>query len=256
MNPNYPLKTTNPLDVYTLFTSHIQILYPNHLASFQQFFKQMNELRSKLDFGKYQKLVNGDFRINEEIQNMLLIYLAQCQLLEKYFKFGVPLFNKNNVKTSLNLNCTWQDSFTSQMKNDNMMKTEIANCLYNLAISNINYALALLPSQELEEKKLALKSLRCALWAIREIKNFMGCFAVIFNDLQIENLNLMDNLLAGLSYLVIFEIYEKKENDLGLENIAAILMTSAKYFKLAANSLENAKSIFPKVIILFFTCFK
>lgn len=252
MNPNYPLKTSNPLDVYTLFTSHIQILYPAHLSLLQPFFKQMNELRSKLDFEKYQKLVNGDFRINEEVHNFLLSYLAQCQVLEKYFKFGVPIYNKNNVNTSINLNCSWQDSFTSQMKNDNLMKTEIANCLYNLTICNINYAFALFPSQEPDEKKMALKSLRCALWAIREIKNFMGCFAVVFKDLQIENLNLMDNLLTGLSYLSIFEIYEKKENDLGLENMAAILMTSAKHFKLAASCLENAKSIFPKVNSLLF----
>lgn len=253
MNPNLSFKTTNPLDIYTLFTSHIQILYPSHLPSLQTFFKKMNDVRSKMDFSKYQKLVNGDFRINEEIQKILLVYLTQCQVVEKYFKFGVPIY-KNNITSSINLNCIWQDTFTSQMRSDNTLKSEIANCLYNLAVSNINIAFAILPSQDVEEKKQALKNLRYGLWAIREIKNFMGCFAEILNDLRIENLNILDNLLVGLSYLAIFEIYEKKENDLGLENMAAILMTSSKHFKLAATSLESSKALFPKVNIINFRC--
>lgn len=248
MNPYLPFKQTPQSDFFTQFRQYMLSVYPpeSNFASISPFFKEINQLRASLDYSKYQKLIQADSRLSEELEKFLLKYLSMCLLLDKNLKFSRAGLPNSSDRTQMSLNITWQDSLSNTLSSDSSMKFEIINSLYNLAICEIYSGISFLQSFESDDQKQAIKRFRIGLWALKEVKILIANVNAKFSDLSLAHLNLLENLFLGLAYLTLYEFNEKKEISLGYANMASMLMTASKHFQTADMILEQNKNLYPK----------
>ena len=248
MNLGYPLKTTLPIDIFLVFKTGIEKYYgPSYFPPVSGFFTNLATLRNELDYPKYQKMIQADSRLCEELEAKILKYLSFVLILDVKFKF------ESNFPKSFCMPVVWSDSFDPNIKIQlSSMKFEIVSHLYNFAIAELIIGSSLIAMPEDSDKKIALRRFRFGIWAIKEIKTILP--SINFNamqknqnltDLTLQNLSVLESVFLGLSYFSLFEIHEKNEITLGFNNIAAIIFAASKNFKLAKTIIEQNKSLFP-----------
>jgi len=112
MNLGYPLKTTMPIDIFLAFKTGIEKYYgPSYFPPVSGFFTNLAALRNELDYSKYQKMIQADSRLCEELEGKILKYLSFVLILDGKFKF------ESNFPKSICMPVVWSDSFDQNIKN-------------------------------------------------------------------------------------------------------------------------------------------
>ena len=123
------------------------------------------------------------------------------------------------------------------------MKFELCGHLYNFALNEYFNAVHLIKSDIDQDKKVAVAKLKVGAWALSEIKNFLLVLdgSKIPSDMNRSLINALENFYIGLAYMILLDILEKNEKDLGIENISTITNEASKSFKIALDIISNAK---------------
>lgn len=246
MNIAFPLKSTTPLDFPTHFKPGIEKLFgPAYYTPVSGFFTTLSSLHKDLDYKNYEKMIQADARLCEELESKILKYLSYILILDRKFKF------EPNYPKSINFPANWSDSFknNSVFAQLSSMKLEIVGHLYNLALAELVIGSSLSIKPEENDKKAGLKRFRVGIWAVKEIKSLLPSInfakAQSFADLSLQNLSMIETIFLGLSYFALFEVHEKNEIALGFNNLASIVFAACKNFKIAKSVLEQNKGLLP-----------
>lgn len=123
------------------------------------------------------------------------------------------------------------------------MKFELCGHLYNFALNEYFNTVHLLKSETDQDKKLAVAKLKVGAWALSEIKNFLLVLdsSKLPSDMNRNLINVLENFFIGMAYMILLDVLEKNEKDLGIDNISTITNEASKSFKIALDIIASAK---------------
>jgi hypothetical protein len=161
-----------------------------------------------------------------------------------YSKYALIILKRFNWDTNRGrsvqgVQITWADSFQPNLEfTKNSILFDIFCCYYNLAIIYFTRALRLSEIDLDTSRKEGMTKAKYAAFLIGEMKDkYYGEFTQVgFHDTQFPHLDMLQNLCMGVIYKCLFNTFRESEYKLGINKIAAIAATAAKYYNKAYNA--------------------
>lgn len=128
---------------------------------------------------------------------------------------------------------TWADSFQPTLEfSKGSILFDIFCCYYNLAIIYFTRAMRLSDVDLDGARKEAMTKAKYAAFLLGEMKDkYYGEFTQVgFHDTQFPHLDMLQNLCLGIVYKCLFNTFREQEYKLGINKVAAIAASAAKYY--------------------------
>jgi hypothetical protein len=235
------LKTTPHIDIFEAMKKFITSQYDDKSwKSVEPIVAEMQKLRSSVDYTRVGAQISNDYRLCEEVEQVIIKYIRYVYMIDYFFKGAF-----HQPKNTLLIPFMWTDSLIPSKKIQyiSSAKYELINCLYNLSVVYYTEASYLSTSQKEEDKIKSVAKLRNAIWCLNEIKLQMPQLLLdpttLPTDLDPTFLTILTNYFVGLSYNILLTILEVKKP--GEIKLASVNKAASQAFQIGFDLMESIK---------------